>query len=128
MMGQSVRLSYSSVLAGMSGRDAYPSHSGKGRCTSSSRHSKNVDPLRYLLVAQGGEYDTRWASCATSWTLEKPQIDKRQAQSPPTSIERGPSAANSVFVKTALASSLLMNKPRRRSFDDLLEVNEIGSR
>lgn len=37
-----------------------------------------------------------------------------------TSIERGPSAATSVFFNTTLASSALVNRPRRRSLDDLL--------
>ena len=38
-----------------------------------------------------------------------------------TSIERGPSAANSVFVNATLASSTRVNRPRRRSLDDLPE-------
>lgn len=51
------------------------------------------------------------------------QIETRAvgAISKRTSIERGPSAANSVFVNTTLASSALVNRPRRRSLDDLLE-------
>lgn len=69
------------------------------------RHAKCRAPQLRMYVRR--EFGTQAAGCFV--------VSKH------TSIERGPSAANSVFVNTTLASSALVNRPRRRSLDDLLE-------
>lgn len=124
--GRSARLSYFSVLEGMPGRHACPSPC-RGRRekfikTQLFQARTMPRPDAYwersaASTARGSRRSSRREYCHTN----RRSISGTLGLHLLTSIERGPSAASCVFVKTTVASSILLNKPCRRSFDDRLE-------